>query len=179
MYSVVLMMAMTTSVETPSCGRAYSCHTHYYGGCNGYYYTGCHSGYYYGGCQGYYNRGCCGCYGYYGSVIVPGPVITNAPVIQNVITGAGGRQHLLAPAQIRVTLPENARLLVDSQTTTSTGVVRNLATPPLEGGSEFNYTLTASIMRDQKEIKLEKRVTVRAGETTEVSLEFPPEVALK
>jgi len=41
MYSVVLMVAMTTSVDAPACGRAYSCHG-CYGGC-----YGC-----YGGCWG-------------------------------------------------------------------------------------------------------------------------------
>ena len=178
MYSVVLMMAMTTSVETPNCGRAYSCHGYYYGGCHGYYYTGCHG--YYTGCHGYYYTSCCGCHGYYGSVIVPGHVMTTDPGAQSIIiTGAEGRVQPMAPAQIRVTLPENARLFVDSEPTKSTSGVRNLATPPLEGGKDFTYTLTASIMRDLKEVKLEKRVTVRAGETTEVSLEFPTEVAQK
>jgi uncharacterized protein (TIGR03000 family) len=178
MYSVVLMVAMTTSVETPNCGRTYSCHGYYYGSCQGYYYGGCHG--YSRGCHGYYYTGCCGCNGYYGTVIVPGHVMYTTAGNQNVIiASADGRAPQAAPAQIRVRLPENARLFVDSVPTNSTSSVRNLATPPLEGGKDFTYTLTASIMRDQKEMKLEKQVTVRAGETTEVSIEFPIELAQK
>jgi uncharacterized protein (TIGR03000 family) len=184
MYSVVLMAAMTSGVETPGCGRP---HVYYYSGCQGYY-SGC-QGYYYGGCQGYYYGGChgyyrSGCYGYnriwYYSenIIVPGQTVIANSVVPNVI-GDGGQKQPMARAEIRVKLPENARLFVDSHPTTSTGAARELTTPPLETGKQFTYTLTATIVRNQQDVKLERQVTVRAGEKTEVTLEFPLEIAQK
>ena len=64
MYTVVLMMALTTSGETPDCHRRNSCHGGGYGACygGGYYGGGCYGGRYGGGgCYGggYYG----GCYG--------------------------------------------------------------------------------------------------------------------
>jgi uncharacterized protein (TIGR03000 family) len=74
MYTVVLMMAMTTSAEMPDfCFRRRVCHGCYgcsgCNGCFGWRRWGCHgcSGCYsWSGCYGCY--GCNGCYGCYGSV---------------------------------------------------------------------------------------------------------------
>ena len=67
MYTVVLMMALTTSGETPDCHRRNSCHGGGYGACygGGYYGGGYHGGHGYGGLgTGYYGAG--GYPGYYG-----------------------------------------------------------------------------------------------------------------
>src|SRR5262249_60878101 len=54
MYSIVLMAALTTTADVPSCGHRCGC-CGYTAGC-----YGC-----YGGCYGCYG-GCYGCYGCYG-----------------------------------------------------------------------------------------------------------------
>ncbi len=82
-----------------------------------------------------------------------------------------------AKATLEVSLPPEARLFVDSNAMASNGAVRRLTSPPIEAGREFIYTLTATLMRDGSEVKVERRVTVRAGQTTQVALDFPLEVA--
>ena len=85
-----------------------------------------------------------------------------------------------APGTIVVTLPEDARLLVDGHTTTSTSEVRVLVSPTLEPGRDFHYTLQAEVTRDGKLVRIEERVAVRAGEETQVTLRLPAEgVALR
>ena len=44
--------------------------------------------------------------------------------------------------------------------------------PPLERGKNYQYTLTAAIVRDGQKLAATERVTVRAGQETRVSL--PP-----
>jgi len=76
-----------------------------------------------------------------------------------------------APATITVRLPANARLTVDGAPTRSSSDTRALVTPELERGKDFHYTLEAQIIRDGKPVTLSKRVTVRAGEETEVTFD--------
>jgi len=78
-----------------------------------------------------------------------------------------------APATIQVNLPADARLTIDGAATTSTSANRTFATPTLETGKEFYYTLTAAVVRDGKTLTVSKRVTVRAGAETRVNIEIP------
>lgn len=75
-------------------------------------------------------------------------------------------------ALITVTLPEDAKLTVDDRATTSTSAARAFATPALEKGLEYSYTLKAEAVRDGKKLTANKVVTVRAGEETRVTLGF-------
>ncbi|HYT90370.1 MAG TPA: TIGR03000 domain-containing protein, partial [Gemmataceae bacterium] len=78
-----------------------------------------------------------------------------------------------APATILVTLPAEAKLLVDGTATTSTSSQRRLVSPALQPGRDYHYTLTAEISREgQAPIRLTQRVTVRAGEETRVPFTF-------
>ncbi len=78
-----------------------------------------------------------------------------------------------APATIQVNLPADAKLTIDGAATTSTSANRTFATPALENGKEFFYTLTAEIVRDGKTLTASKRVAVRAGAESRVSIEIP------
>ena len=71
-----------------------------------------------------------------------------------------------APAIILVSLPAEAKLMVDDHTTTSTSAQRRFASPPLQPGKDFHYTLKAEMVRDGQTVVATKEVTVRAGETT-------------
>jgi len=191
MYSVVLMMTMTTAPDLPNCGRKGGCYgsSSAYGGCyGGARYGGC-----YGGGQRYYSGGCYGASGPYSSSYGPayyttpdGRMIADQPIYPNnggptVIVPANAPPPTAnsppptAPATVRVTLPEDAALFVDSNPTATRNLsVREFVTPPLDPNREYTYTLTASAKRDQKETKVDKQIKVRAGQVTEVKFEMPP-----
>jgi uncharacterized protein (TIGR03000 family) len=78
-----------------------------------------------------------------------------------------------APATIVVSLPADARLLVDGNATTSTTASRTLVTPALQFGSSYIYNMTAEIVREGRTISETQQVTVRGGETATIQFSFP------
>lgn len=163
----------------------------YGGGCNGCHggggrakkqrrSHGCHggcSGCYGGGCSGYTaSCGCCGsamsCYGggmgcYGGGGYMTAPMAPTAPPA-NVPPPKTGM--LSGPATIVVSLPADATLKVDGAATKATTAVRTFATPTLDAGQSYHYTLTAEVVRDGKTLTTAQEITVRAGELTQVDL---------
>ena len=79
----------------------------------------------------------------------------------------------MRPASIVVTLPEDATLTFDDEATESTSSRRVFTTPDLVEGKEYSYTLKAEIRRDGRTRVITREVVVRAGEETQVELEFP------
>ena len=167
MYSVVMMMAMASAPETPNCGRpVYSTYcVGCYGGCAGCYggCAGC-----YGvrparrcGCHGYANcYGCQGCIGYQSGIVIIGQQVTTVDSMRPTVTTgipSNDGAKLFASASIEVSLPKDAKLFVDDYQATSQGMVRLLATPPLEPEKDFTYTLSATVVRNQKEIKVQNK----------------------
>jgi uncharacterized protein (TIGR03000 family) len=210
MYSMVLMVALSGSVEVPDCHRRScgcyggckgGCYGGGYGGCHGGGYGGCYGGGYGGcyggatyGCYGGYGSGCYGgsgygcyggsgygCYGGYGS-----GCYGSGGAMHGVTYGGGGygtttptkegkeeSYHRAAPATIVVELPAEAKLLIDGQPTTSGSSQRVFVSPDLDSSRDYHYTLKAEAVRDGKPVVVEKRVTVRGGQTTPVRLTFP------
>lgn len=84
-----------------------------------------------------------------------------------------------APATLIVTLPANASLKVDDYTSSSTAATRTFVSPPLDPSRVYHYTLTAELRNGAEPVTVNKRVEIRAGETTRVNLEFPSGVARK
>jgi uncharacterized protein (TIGR03000 family) len=82
---------------------------------------------------------------------------------------------LPAPATIVVSLPAEAKLLIDDAATTSTSNVRVFASPSLEPGKDFYYTLRGELVRDGRTLSASQIVKVRAGQETRVQLEFAQE----
>ncbi len=80
---------------------------------------------------------------------------------------------LSAPATIVVSLPAAATLTIDDAATRSTSATRVFATPTLEAGKAFSYTLKAEIVRDGQKVTTTKVVEVRAGQETRVAIDFP------
>jgi uncharacterized protein (TIGR03000 family) len=169
MYSVVLLMAMTSSAEMPACHRGgRGCHG---GGCHG---GGCYGGSCYGGsCYGgsCYGGGCgggacygggCGGGGCYGGVCYGMPTLSGTAMAS-----------ADAPATIVVTLPEDAKLSIDDEPTTSTSGNRVFVSPSLPTGHDYHYTLKAEVMRDGKAVTVEETITVKAGEETRIELKLP------
>jgi uncharacterized protein (TIGR03000 family) len=84
-----------------------------------------------------------------------------------------------APATIEVTLPADAQLTIDGQSTRSTSDHRLFITPPLGMGKTFHYIFSAKFVREGKTITVEQNVFVRAGRETFVSLDLPTEAAAR
>lgn len=161
------------------------------GGCYG---GGCTGGVIYGGCTGggCYGGGCYGgaAYGCTGGAVMGGTVIQDggaAPPPPPPETGTGGKRPekigkppksgmVPAPAIIIVSLPAQAKLTIDDLATKSTSASRAFASPALEPGKEFYYTLKAEIVRDGHAVATTKKVTVRAGEQTRVTFDFSRQV---
>lgn len=147
-----------------------------YGCCGG----GCYGGYTYGGCYGGY-YGCCGG-GYAAPYMAPagappggpppgggapagGPEKTPKPPV----SGGGDKEKEVrgpAPATITVSLPADAKLMIDDTATRSTSATRTFVSPSLTPGQEYHYTLKAEIVREGRTLSAMERVTVRAGEDT-------------
>lgn len=76
-------------------------------------------------------------------------------------------------ATIVVHLPADAVLSFGGERTASAGSRRTFASPALVAGRIYEYKLTASVIRNGEIVKLEKTVTVKAGQTTQVTMELP------
>jgi uncharacterized protein (TIGR03000 family) len=76
------------------------------------------------------------------------------------------------PATIVVSLPADARLIVDGTPTTSTSERRTLVTPILENGTDYVYTMQAEVTREGRVMTQSQQVTVRGGETSNVQFNF-------
>ena len=191
MYSVVLMMAMTTSVDAPDCHRHSCC-----GGCTGAVAVGCSGctgcghtrhllfgGHGHGchGCSGCSGSscgggyvGCSGCSGYTGCtggagcaggvILMPGaPAMAPEKAPEKVKPAPKPVGAVSAPATISVSLPADAKLSIDGVATTSTSSERVFVSPELPAGREFSYTLKAEFQHEGKPVVVSKKVNVRAG----------------
>jgi uncharacterized protein (TIGR03000 family) len=157
-------------------------------GCNGWACNGCNGwachGYAAPACHGYAAPACHGCAG--GVIVIPA-------------AGAAGEKkempkpdekkpeekkpqekaHLPAPATLIVSLPADAKLLIDDHATTSTSATRVFVSPTLVPGKVYQYELKAEIVRAGQKVTTAKQVEVRAGLESRVTLSFPTEVAAK
>ena len=71
-------------------------------------------------------------------------------------------------ATITVKLPPGAALFVDGRKSPSSEPNRVFTTPPLPGGREFAYVLTAEVVRNGQKETFTQKVPFRAGERVEV-----------
>lgn len=76
-------------------------------------------------------------------------------------------------ATVVVQLPADAMLLFDDAATASAGNLRTFRSPPLTAGKQYEYKLTATVIRNGQVFQLEKTVAVKAGATTNVTMELP------
>jgi uncharacterized protein (TIGR03000 family) len=201
MYSVVLMMAITTGGEAPDmhrhggggCGCEGGGRHHLLGGHRGHRGSGCYGGGCYGGyayAGGCYGGGCYGgyggCYGggypgpYYGMPGRPGEPIKmpsdkkpedKKPEDKKPIGALG------APARIVVSMPADARFTIDDYTTPARSATHVIVSSPLGADETRTYSLKAEVVRDGKVQTIEERVTVRSGDETQVTLSLPTSVA--
>jgi uncharacterized protein (TIGR03000 family) len=185
MYSVVLMMAMTTGTETLDChnrGGCSGCSGYASGGCfGGHRGHGCHGGGY--GCSSYGGYGCTGGYGCssYGGYGCTGGAIYMTPGTKKEELKVMPKPEAFAPApaKIIVSLPADAKLTIDGVATTSTSEQRVFESPILTPNRDFHYTLRAEVLRDGKPVSVEQVIQVRAGKESYVTMTLPQGVASK
>jgi uncharacterized protein (TIGR03000 family) len=72
-----------------------------------------------------------------------------------------------------VTLPADARLLVDGQTLPLTGAVRVFQTPPLNPDQDYYYELTMEVERSGRTVRRSQTVWFRAGKVARVEFAEP------
>jgi uncharacterized protein (TIGR03000 family) len=80
---------------------------------------------------------------------------------------------LPTPANVTIFLPEEATLLFSGVVAEGGGAVRTFTTPVLALGVDYGYAMTIEFPRDGKIVKLNKLVTVHAGENVEVRFDIP------
>ncbi len=73
-------------------------------------------------------------------------------------------------ATIIVTLPDGALLTFDGAATVSVGPRRVFTSPALKPGENFQYVVKATLVRDGKTETASKKITIRAGEETDLDL---------
>jgi uncharacterized protein (TIGR03000 family) len=78
-----------------------------------------------------------------------------------------------ADGLLAVNVPEDARIFVNGQPTTSTGGMRQYVSRDLRPGFNYSYEVRAEIERDGRMIEQVKTVDIRAGETARVAFDFP------
>lgn len=172
MYSIVLMLALGGSAETPNwCRGCFGCCGCFGCNCGGFVCNGCY------GCCGCHSRwncnGCCNgrmaCNGCSGYMIVPGQAapeqIQQPKRKQETSTSA--------PATLIVTLPAEATLTIDDRPTEAKSPTRVFVTPALPRTGQFTYTLKAQITRDGQATVMSRQVAVRGGQQTFVQMVFP------
>ena len=97
------------------------------------------------------------------------PAYSPSPVVTSWARPAAGP----AAATLVVRLPPDARLTIDGDPTRSTAGTRWFITPPLEPGRAFHYELQAEVERGGKRLTQTREVAVRAGQQTDVTIDFP------
>jgi len=121
----------------------------------------------------------------YAPALPAAPMITPAPATGPTITPPTPEKiekkpmsQTAAPATIIVSLPADAKLMIDETLTTSTSDRRVFVSPNLNAGKEYHYNLKATFVQDGKTVELTKRVAVIAGNETTVSFEAPVAAAV-
>lgn len=144
-----------------SCNTCHSCHSVCSGFCNGGVILN-------GGCSG-----TCG-----GTVIIPtDPGTGPGPDPKTKEKDKKPVGSVVRPATILVTLPADAKLTIDGNSTTQASDRRTFTTPALDVNSEYVYNLRAEVVREGRTVVETQTVTVRGGLTTTVPFSFSTSVA--
>jgi uncharacterized protein (TIGR03000 family) len=75
-------------------------------------------------------------------------------------------------ARVLVTLPADARLIVDGKETRATSETRIFDTPPLEPDESYVYSMEARVVRNGQLVAIKKQAIVRAGKDTRVNFDM-------
>ena len=91
-------------------------------------------------------------------------VIAQQPVVTPVAKAPASNDV----ARITVRLPADAKLFVDNSLCPLTSEVRSFATPKLEPGKKYYYTMRAEVVQNGQTVMKSQRVTMTAGQQVNV-----------
>jgi uncharacterized protein (TIGR03000 family) len=74
---------------------------------------------------------------------------------------------------LAVNVPDDAKIYVNGQATTSIGASRQYISRDLQSGYNYNYEVRAEVVRDGRTLEQVKKVDLRAGETANLAFDFP------
>jgi len=74
------------------------------------------------------------------------------------------------PGKVTIQLPSDAKLLFNGVAATGSGDTRTFLTPDLDAGRDYEYVLTAEVIREGRTLIATERVIVRAASDTRVTL---------
>jgi uncharacterized protein (TIGR03000 family) len=136
------------------------------------------SGGYWGGSSGGSGGGSSGGTYYYSPGTEMAPMMDPA-----VVPPAGAAPVIPAPGTststmrsdglLSVNVPEDAKIFVNGQATSSSGEMRQYVSRELTAGFNYTYEVRAEVIRDGRTVEQVKKVDLRAGETARVAFDFP------
>jgi uncharacterized protein (TIGR03000 family) len=85
------------------------------------------------------------------------------------VVTASAKMTSATPAQVTVHLPADAKLFVDGVACPLTSDTRSFATPGLQPGQKYVYTMRMEVVRDGATQSESQRVVLEAGQTTNVN----------
>ena len=77
-----------------------------------------------------------------------------------------------ADGLLSVNVPEDAKIYVNGQATSSTGDLRQYVSRDLAAGYNYSYEVRAEVVRDGRTVEQVKKIDLRAGETANVAFDF-------
>src|SRR5262245_59922997 len=96
----------------------------------------------------------------------PGTTVPPAPA------PGGSTTSMRADGLLSVNVPEDAKIFVNGQATSSTGDARQYVSRDLASGYNYTYEVRAEVVRDGRTVEQVKKVDLRAGETAKVAFDF-------
>jgi uncharacterized protein (TIGR03000 family) len=96
----------------------------------------------------------------------PGSTVPAAPVPGSTTS------NMRADGLLAVSVPDDAKIYVNGQATSSTGDTRQYVSRDLAAGYNYTYEVRAEVVRDGRTIEQVKKIDVRAGETAKVAFDF-------
>ena len=97
-----------------------------------------------------------------------------AAAYQSFYPSAAGAGQPANVAQLTVNVPPDAKVWFEGKPTTSTGAVRQFASPPLTPGTPYTYDIKASWNDNGHEVTQAQQVEVTAGGHVNVRFPAPP-----
>ena len=73
---------------------------------------------------------------------------------------------------LTVTVPADAKVVVNGHETTSTGVLRQFVTKKLKPGEVYKYQVKTEFVRDGKTVSEEKSIQLTGGQTGELDFDI-------
>jgi uncharacterized protein (TIGR03000 family) len=96
----------------------------------------------------------------------PGSTVPAAPV------PGSQTSTMKADGLLAVNVPDDAKIYVNGQATSSIGEARQYVSRDLTAGYNYTYEVRAEVVRDGRTVEQVKKVDLRAGETAKVAFEF-------